>query len=243
MRDRGARKEISEVKAAIANGGVGGVDREAVTLIAQGVMAPLVNPVTASLTLTAPTGAVEVGLPATPAMNWAISNVANAASAKIVDGSNDALIQNLTLAASGTYTAPSAITKTQVESQSYKLVVTDKAGRNISSTVRTVNWYFGVYYGTSSSTTLNEAGIKALTKRLQASMSGTYVFNDGNTNYKYIIIPATFPTIDMVNDASGLAFPLQQIGGNVNVTVNGITTAYKILRSELQVGNATVRNK
>lgn len=231
--------ETSSLKAAIANLEGGGVDEEAVTLIAQGVMAPLVNPVTAGLTITTPTGAVEVGASTTPAMSWTIGNVANATSARLVkDG---ATLSTLTLAASGTFTASSASTKTAVGSESYLLEVTDKAGRKINSTTRTINWYLGVYYGSSSSATLDEAGIKALTKELKASMAGTYVFTGGATNYKYICIPASFTTLNMFNNATGFAFPLTQVA-TVNVTVNGITTSYKVLRSEYQIGDATARN-
>jgi hypothetical protein len=233
---------LSEARAAIANlgGGTGGVDEAAVTLIAQGVVAPLVNPVTANLTITAPEGSVvEVGASATPSMDWSIGNVANAQSAKIIDG-NNATVKTLTLASSGTFTEAEAITKNQVDSISYRLSVQDKAGRTINSPTRTINWRLGVYYGSSTSATLDEAGIKELTKSLKASMSGSYAFT--GTGYKYVIIPATFAVVSLFDVATGFALPLTQIA-LVDVTNNGVTTSYKVLRSSEQIGDVTVESK
>jgi len=246
--DRKVFGDVDSIKNAIANGeiGGGGLTQEQVENIVDGKMGSLVNPVTAGLTLSTPSGGiVEVGASTTPVLAWTIGNSSNAASAKIVETTNsNATIANLTVAASGTYTFPSAITENQAKAHSYRLDVTDKLGRVIPSSVRTINWYFGVYFGNSTNASLNESQIKALTKRLQASMatsSSSDYYNFTGTGYKYICVPASFSVINLFNASTGFAFPLIEVG-TVNVTVNGITTSYRVLRTENQIGAVTVRS-
>jgi membrane-associated protease RseP (regulator of RpoE activity) len=220
----------------------GGVNTEAVELIVDGKMEPLVNPVSSSLTITS-SSVVEVGSAiSSVAFSYAIGNPTSAKSAKIIDVSNsNATVEDIIPQSSGTHTETVSITKTSPGIQSYRLDVTDKLDRVVSSTTRSINWYLAVYYGSSSSETLDEAGIKALTKSLQSSMSGTYAFTGGATNYKYIIIPASFTTLNMFNASTGFAFPLTQVA-TVNVTNNGVTTSCKVLRTENQIGDVTARN-
>jgi hypothetical protein len=236
---------------ASGGGGGGGINETAVNALIDAKIAPLTNPVTASLTITGTTpalsnNALEVGQTLTAVnFSWSIGNYTNAKSARIYNISGSASVTSITPAASGTYNATGlSIVKSSPGTQQYRLEVTDKNDKVTNSSTQTINWYYPVFYGSSSSATLDATGITGLAnRRPQVNMNGTYAFTGGGTNYKYICIPALFTTVNMFDNATGFAFPLtEQAGGNIDVDVNGVTVAYKVLRSNNQIGDATARN-
>lgn len=227
--------------AQLKESGGGGAD---LTEIRAG-LAALVDPITATFSIANPV--VECGTNLTDVtFNWNIAHYSGAKSAKIMLGDGSATLETLS-AASGTVTkafSGSGVKNDAVASLGYKLDIID--GNNKTITVNaSLYWRLAMYWGTSSSATLDEAGIKSLANKvLKSDMAGEYEFKglaDGQTNYKYFVIPAAFATIALYNKVSGFAFPLISVA-TVNVTNNGVTTSYKVLRSENAVGNVTVRN-
>jgi len=202
-------KDVKTLKAAIANleeaGGGGGVTEAQVKTI----MAPLVNPVTAGLTITAPAGSLEVGEALTSVgFSWTIGNHGSAKSAKIRDTSANADIETLTLAASGTHTETVNITKSTPSTQKYRLDVIDNLDRIISSTVRTINWYYPVFHGSSAKASgLTEAEIEAFAKTLKASAAGTYNYGAVANTYKWLFVPESFTPTSF--KSGGFDMPMQ----------------------------------
>lgn len=205
--------EVSALKAAIENGGAGGgLTTGQVETIVDGKMGALVSPVTATLNMTTPVSpyAVEVGNSVTPVLPWTIANSSNAKSAKIVETTNsNATIVSPTVAASGTYTFGSALSSNSVTAKSYRLDVTDKLDRVISSTVRTINWYYPVFNGSSAKASgLTESEVKAFNKAIRASASGTYNFGAVSNTYKWLFVHESFNPKSF--KAGGFDMPMQE---------------------------------
>lgn len=208
-------QEVGSMKAAITNleetGGGGGLTTGQVETIVDGKMGALVNPVTATLNMTTPASpyAVEVGGSVTPVLPWAIGNSSNAKSAKIVETTNsNATVATLTVAASGTHTFGSALSSNSVAAKSYRLDVTDKLDRVINSTVRTINWYYPVFSGSSTKASgLTETEIEAFTKSLKANASGTYSFSAVANSYKWIFVHESFSPTSF--KSGGFDMPMQ----------------------------------
>lgn len=205
--------DVNEVKAAIANfeeTGGGGLTTGQVETIVDGKMGALVSPVTAGLNFTTPSGAVEVGASVTPAMSWTIGNSSNAKSAKITETTNsNAKITDVTVAASGTYTFAAALQSNVVATKTYRLDVTDKLDRVISSTARSINWYYPVFSGSSAKASgLTEAEIEAFSKSLKASASGTYSFEALANSYKWIFVHESFSPTSF-KSGGGFDMPMQ----------------------------------
>lgn len=205
--------ETDSYRAAILNGGAGGgLTTGQVETIVDGKMGALVSPVTATLNMTTPVSpyAVEVGNSVTPVLPWTIGNSSNAKSAKIVETTNsNATIVSPTVAASGTYTFGSALSSNSVTAKSYRLDVTDKLDRVISSTVRTINWYYPVFNGSSAKASgLTESEVKAFNKAIRASASGTYNFGAVSNTYKWLFVHESFNPKSF--KAGGFDMPMQE---------------------------------
>lgn len=123
------------------------------------------------------------------------------------------------------------------------------------SSLFTVNWRWRLYYGTSASTTLNEAAIESLaSSTLAVSEGGTYSFAAGN--YKYFAWPDDFgsPTAStgFKDTATSLAVSMatnldDAFYGNVEngwyyglvtvTNVEGIATDYRVYRTKNTLGS------
>lgn len=207
--------DIETNKAAIANfegGGGGGLTTGQVNVIVDGKMEALVNPVSATLTIS-PTDAKEVGETLTNlTFNWGMGdNFASADSARIIDrNDNNAWLESIaTPAKNGSVTKDVDVTRNTPGAQEYRFDVQDKLGRVISSAIQGLYWRYPYYYGNGEAT-IDEAGVKALdTKMLRASPTGNYTIPDA-VAYKWIVIAAalTQPT-KFTDDATGFAITMQ----------------------------------
>jgi hypothetical protein len=234
--------EINEVKAAIANlgGGTGGVDEAAVRAIVIETTAPLVNEVTAGLTITSPSGSLEVGAELTSvSFSWTIGNHESAKSARIADVNNSySSVEVVAVAASGTHTETVSITKTEPGTQSYRFDVTDKLDRVVTSPIRTINWYYATYCGSSASTSLDAAGVKALaTKALKSAKNGNYTCPAGN--YKYIAYPKSWGTSTFKDYATGLGFDMQAPATVTITNDEGVSVEMYVYRSTNKLASET----
>jgi hypothetical protein len=189
-------KDVKEIKNALENLGgeiPGGGAGEAIAALQSSVSA-LVNPVSISTFTISPTGPLEVGDTLTQVQfNWNISNFAGAKSAKIRDTSSNSDVYTVSQA-SGNYAKTGLnIKKNSPGTQSYQLRCIDGNDKEVNSSTRTINWYYPVFYGSSSKASgLTENEIKAMTKELKANASGTYSFGAVNNSYKWLYVPESF---------------------------------------------------
>jgi hypothetical protein len=148
-----------------------------------------------------------------------------------------------------------AITLTSPGSVVFTLSATDSNGGSLSRTY-TSYWRWRVYYGTSSSTTLDESGIEGLASSLlTSSETDTYSFAAGD--YKYFAWPDSFgsPTastgfkdtstnlaVAMADSTDNAFFSNEQNGwyyGTVSVTnTYGQTTTYRVYRTKNVLGGS-----
>lgn len=110
--------------------------------------------------------------------------------------------------------------------------VKTKSTTNIVVTVsKALNWYYRVYWGTSTSTSLTEAAIKALSSNeLKATRAGTYTFNTGGTEkYLYICYPSSYGAVSQIT-VNGFLVGFEQSTVSVTNTY-GATTNYYVYKS------------
>jgi hypothetical protein len=147
---------------------------------------------------------------------------------------------------------PTAITKSDLGSHVWRVVATNT---NASSFDRdyTVNWYWKIYYGTSTNSTLTEANIESLSNAvLDDNFSGTFSYVGGG--YKYFCYPNSYGSISTIRDeATNLNIAMASsiddaffsnsangiYYGLVAVTnTNGVSTTYRVYRSKNILGGS-----
>lgn len=224
---------------------------------------PYVSPNFTSFLMTNPlsTTSVEVGytLPSgSTTFTWKVSNTgyiqANSILIRNVTGGIVNLYTGLTSSAATNTTVvtlPSSIQKTTPTLHTWQIRGTRTNSvafaRNLS-----VNWYWKVYYGTSSLTGLTSAQITGLT----SSNLDTTVINDTRTfvagDYKYLCIPSTFvePTlfkdnntnlsIAMADTTEGYSAGTSTYKYNLVSVLNqyGISQNYKVFRTRNILGGS-----
>lgn len=189
---------------------------------------------------------LEVGapLPATLTFTWNSSVntgvVANSISISDITGT---LLTGLPADGSSPYTYGTPVQLNTTGSYTWNIQGTKTAG-GIYTTSASKQWYWRVYWGTSSSTSMpDQTFIKALTNTpIKANRLGQYDF--AANDYKYLAIPAEYGIPNTITYNS-FAFALADasdgyMGGSgsityttVNVTNgNGITEAYNVFRSK-----------
>lgn len=149
----------------------------------------------------------------------------------------------------------SAITLTSPSTVVFTLAATDSNGGSLSR-IFSSHWRWRMYYGTSSSTTLDESGIEGLAGSfLAAGKNGTQSFAAGG--YKYFAWPDSFgsPTaltgfkdtaydlaVAMADDTDDVFFSNVQNGwyyGTVSVTnAYGQSTTYRVYRTKNVLGSS-----
>lgn len=123
-----------------------------------------------------------------------------------------------------------AVTRTSAGSQTWTAYATTKKNVTISRNF-TVNWYNRIYWGTSTATTLNAAGITGLTgTTLSTTSLGTHSFAGGG--YKYFCIPTALANPSLFRDAST----------NLTVAMAGPSDGYTILNNGYYVQQVVVTN-
>lgn len=199
----------------------------------------------------------EVGatLSGVQTFTWTTENDANivADSLKIIDQTGGPLEIAIDLANDGTEDVDiGTIQKLVVDSHVWRITGENSQGDTFQRDL-TVNWLWRLYFGTSASGTLTEAGIEGLANNpLSAGFAGTRSFVAGD--YKYICYADELGDIASVKDASTLLnVPMADSGDDasysntangisyatVSVTnTNGVTTDYRVYRTKNVLGAA-----
>ncbi|HEG8097796.1 hypothetical protein C3I27_03340 [Campylobacter jejuni] len=127
-------------------------------------------------------------------------------------------------------------------SKRFTIAMKDIKDSNITRTLD-LTWLNAIFYGCNSSETIDEVGIKAMTRLNANSLGRNYQYPTGG--YKYIAYPATWPDIASSKDPStNFDVPLTKLV-NVNVTnEHGVSQDYKVYRSHnLLNGSITITIK
>lgn len=230
----GEEKTVKQLLAELKAGGGSGVDLGDI----ETRLAALENPVSISaFSITSPSGALEVGAALTSVgFSWNVSNFAQASSAKIRDVTGSADLSTVTTA-SGTTTRSVNITKTTPTTHGFRLEVV-AGGSTITSTTRNVEWRWASYYGNSASSTLNEAGVKALTKSLRSSTIGNYAISSAS-GYKVVAVPKSMTQPSGFKDsATGLAVAMQSPVEVTIVNDEGVSVVMNVYVSTNSFSNA-----
>ena len=129
-----------------------------------------------------------------------------------------------------------AITKTTATTNQFSITGTNSKSQTFNKTY-TVTWQWRRYYGASTSATLDETGIEALTGELASGFAKAtpgYAFSALTNGYKYLCYPAVLGTATSFKDAAtGLSVPMESVY-TVSVTTNTatpVTTNYNVHRS------------
>jgi hypothetical protein len=229
----------------LITGGFASVDADVAALASSvGVvstsLAPLVNPVTIPTFTINPVGPLEVGDTLTQvAFTWAIEHIANAASAKIVDASASQEVVSVS-SENGSHTQTGlSITKSVTGNQSYQLQALDKNNKAINSVVRTIEWYYATYCGSSAATSLDATSVKTLaTKALKSGKNGNYTCPAGN--YKYIAYPKSWGTSTFKDYNTGLGFDMQAPVEVAITNDKGVSVVMYVYRSTNKLTSETI---
>lgn len=222
------------------------------------ILYPYVAPAFLSFSILGQSTTIEVGSEVTGSKTfiWNISNSSNVqANTLSINDITDSVVLGSGLANNNTESIvlPTTIFKTSPGSHSWRMTATNTNAVSFNSSLFTVNWLWKLYYGNSSLTTLNEAGIEALTSTLSSSENGTYIFANTVGDYKYICYPDSFgsPTastgfkdnatnlnVVMANSSDNAFFSNVQNGWSyglvsvTNATANPQTTNYRVYRTK-----------
>jgi hypothetical protein len=218
---------------------------------------PYQSPTFASFSISGQSTPIEVGttISGTKTFAWSTTNSSNVQTntVNINDVTNSVVL--LTSSAndgSEVITLPSSITKTVPSSHQWQI---SAVNTNIITFNRTftVNWYWKIYYGTSSNVTLTESDIESLANSgLVNTYAGSFVYVSGG--YKYFCIPDSFGspnsfkddatnlTVAMATNSDDVFYSNIANGiyyGLVSVTnVNGNTTNYRVYRTKNILGGS-----
>lgn len=204
---------------------------------------PFIAPAFTAFAIQGQSSTIEVGssIAANRTFTWTTSTSANieSNSISIIDVTAGNVVIASGLADDGSEaTTYGAITKTTPTTNQFKVQATDLESTVFSRTY-TVTWQWMRYYGESSSSSLDEAGVEALrVSGLSSTAVGTYVFVGGG--YKYIAFPGTltsfkdaetqlnvpFEDADVVSVTNTYG---QTVDYNVYRTTNIITSAITII--------------
>lgn len=205
---------------------------------------PYQSPSFGSFSISGQSSILEVGgeIPASVTFIWNTSYPSNV-EANSID------IEDMTLSSvlvSGTandgtqaVTMAGAISKTTADTHVFRIAGEDTESSAFYRTA-TYEWRWRFYWGNSTSSSLLEADIEALSDNdLYNSIARTYSFDAAASNYKYICYPASYGTLSSFKDTStNLDIPFES-PDTVSVTnTNGQTTNYYVYRSTNQLGGA-----
>lgn len=202
--DKKVIKDIETNKAAIANFD----DDEGADLTeVNSRLSALENPLTInSFIITNPTVAQEVGKTLNSVtFSWDIENYSGNG-AKLQDITSNFKLVDIT-SATKTHSQAVDVTKNTPGTQSYQLQIT-VGTKTINSITRSINWYYPVFYGSSSKASgLTETEIEAFTKSLKVNASGTYNYAAVANTYKWLFVHESFNPSSF--KAGGFDMPMQ----------------------------------
>ena len=203
------------------------------------------------------TSPVEIGttINGTQTFIWSTSESQNVMANSIVlaDTFTGQLASGLANSGSASIAVPTT-TFSSPGTDVYTITGTDTESATFSETF-TLSWEWRVYAGTSSSVELSASQIKALTDsaNLQTAFAGTYQLS--TLNYKFLCYPDSLGSVSTFIDGN-TGFPISMATSTddaaysntangwsyalVSVTnVNGVTTNYRVYRSQYQLTSAT----
>lgn len=217
-----------------------------------------IAPTFSTFTMTGQTNPVEVGttLTGSKTFTWATTNSSNILSNSIeITQGSDVLASSLATSGSTSATITD-VQKTTAGSQIWTITGTD-TNNDVFNRNYTINWYWRMYYGTSTDPTLDEAGIEGLvSSQLSSTGAGTYSLAAGG--YKYFCYPTSLPAatafidnntqflVSMAaaadnaaysNTANGYSYAIVSVTNSLSQTTN-----YRVYRTRNQLGGSiTVR--
>lgn len=229
--------------------------------IFQQMLAPYINPAFSSFIMSGQSVVVEVGTTITGSHNFAF---AFSTGANVSPNTLDILDVTgaTTLVTGAPITSPQAANVGSVQltspgTYSWRGRATNTLSNTFLSALFTVTWEWRIFYGPSTSVTLDETGIEALvSSNLGVTENATYAFGTGG--YKYFAWPDSFPAgptaltgfrdtatnlaVVMATSIDDAFFSNTENGwsyGIVSVTNSlGSTTNYRVYRTKFQLGSA-----
>ena len=226
-------------------------------VIFQEILCPYLPPYFSVFNITGASTAVEVGtvFSGVKSFQWAYSDPSkvNSNTTIIKDGTN-----NVTLANNISNTSPASLNVGSIQYNSPNTNTWTIFSTNTQSTQFSANfnisWYYKIYYGISTNTTLTSSQALALSNNfLASSFPGTYNFNP--TGYKYFVVPDIFPaptaTIGIKDSSTNLSIAMAGVAENYLLSQNGwnyqlisitnvlgVTANYRVYRTLNVLGGA-----
>lgn len=188
---------------------------------------PYATPTFSSFSISGQSSPVEVGttISGTKTFSWATTNSSNVSANTITirDVGNSTNL-GTGLANDGMQSLPlmASIQKTSQSSHTWRITGYDSQGDSFTRD-SIVYWYWKIYYGTSSSTTLTTGQITGLTSSvLGIDSDRTYSF--AASNYKYIAVPnlSQFDITTIKDSSTGFNVAMADASDGYALTLNGI---------------------
>lgn len=172
---------------------------------------------------------------------WSTLNNYNIAdSSIIITNGSDILVENIDNDGSEVINFSSPIAKTSSGYETFKIIGNNTKSQSFERNYY-VNWRWKTYYGTNSSSTINESDVKNLqSKQLESNFSGNKSFSAGD--YKYIVYPVVFGQKSSFFDQSTGFVVAMEAPYIIEITNDyGISTDYYVHRTtNTIVGTITI---
>jgi len=203
--------------------------------IFDGLLYPYQYPAFSSFIFSGWSTTLEVGdsTPSNPTATWVTNNDENVntnsididdvtSATNIITGTADDGTQALTYG---------SITKNTPISNVFRITGTNSKSQDFTKDY-TVNWYWRIYAGTSSNTSLTESQIEALTDYTSLANSFERTYSLSANNYKYICYPTSMGLANSFIDAdTGFAVAMESPVITSVTNSFGQTTNYYVYRS------------
>jgi hypothetical protein len=201
------------------------------------ILYPYQSPAFSAFTIDGQTTPLEVGdsIAANRTFTWTVINSANIEANQIVirdyTGITDIAV-GLAYTDTPYLSIYAAVQKTLATYNRFRITGTNTNAATFYKDY-IVYWQWRVYYGESTSTTLNEVGIEGLRiGTLSSGFARTYSFDALSNGYKYISYPAVLGTATSFKDtATQLPVPMESVYTVSVANIYGIITNYNVHRS------------
>lgn len=231
----------TEMPEAVGGWPAGSTFNEAtISEVLDGLLYPYQAPAFSAFAMSGQSTPIEVGssLITNPTFTWTTTNPTNitASSLSILNITGGTTLASSLADDSSEAVTLAAVTKTSATNHTFRITGTNTQSGSFSKDA-TYTWQWKRYYGTSASTSLNEAAIEALTSSgLSSGFAGNYTFLAGD--YKYICYAAVLGTASSFKDSSTLLDIAMESPVTVSVTnTYGIATNYNVHRTTNAIGS------
>lgn len=213
--------------------------------VLNGLLYPYQDPAFTSFVINGQAITVEVGSSVSAGdytFSWSSVNNPNIQTNSIEikdETANVVLASNLDNDGSELITLVSSVSKTNASSNVWRISALDTQNNSFSRTF-SINWRWRVYHGTSSSTTLDEAGVESLvTNSLSSNFTGNKTFAAGD--YKWMAYPTTMGLkTSFFDQATGFAVAMEPAYTLAITNAYGITQDYYVHRTTNAFGAITI---